>query len=51
MFKLYGKDKTTKLLGKFETKEQCKLEMKVYKELEKMLFNNNTIEFYIEEEK
>lgn len=51
MFKLYGKDKTTKLLGKFETKEKCKLEMKVYKELEKMLFNNNTIEFYIEEEK
>ena len=32
MFKLYGKDKTTKLLGKFETKEKCKLEMKVYKD-------------------
>lgn len=50
MFKLYGKDKTKKLLGEYETKEKCEIEIKVYQEIEKILFKDNKIKFYIVEE-
>lgn len=49
MFKLYGKNKVTKLLGEFETIERCGIEIQLYKQLEKLYWNTNEIEFVIEE--
>lgn len=51
MFKLYGKDKIKKLIGEYETKEKCEKKIKTYQEMEKLLFKDNKIEFYIEEVK
>lgn len=48
MYRLYGKDGTKKLLGEYETKEKCEKEIENYKEMERALFKDNKIEFYIE---
>ena len=50
MFKLYGKDKTTKLLGEFETFEECDKAIEEFKTIENELFKNNEITYVVKEE-
>lgn len=47
MFKLYGNEK---LMEEFETKEECKLAKKDYKEIAKVMLGKCNIKFKIVEE-
>ena len=49
MFKLYGKDKTIKLLGEFETFEECDKAIEEFKTIENELFKNNEITHIVKE--
>lgn len=44
MFKLYGNDR---FFESFETKKECKIAMKEYKEIEKSMYGKRNIKFKI----